>query len=673
MARHYATRDFFRQMPNPLLARYFHARGVFDDLDMAALPEPQPDALWAAWLTLDDTQRHAMDAAFQDIAALSGEKGYRAILDDAAWSFATDPAAHAAFVEQLASLAHHGAPAMTTFLDHPACWRRAARFFHAEALPAWRKRTHLPHVPAAVDEASLQALAPGLSTYFRRTEGRGTHCVVEPIRRGTLDYFFAYPEDYSQHSVEWVDGQFGQRPHHPAFGVIYVYSQSDGTLDVNIRGARPAVEPLQGLFAATILKQPALPPDPTDDRVYDLNALREPGFEFVYESGSGIQDVVVTTLRLASRVTTGDRLTLEADAIGHPTAVYDLLARLGSAVPLHLYRITQVELAASVITDISQPPQRVTIRLTHPNACSLPLRRPRPDPARHAARLWDRAKAPRRGGGPGGMTPREALLDLVARVGARDGAAVRVSETDVRQWPAEAVSALKAHRLLVRARPARTVVCPGCEADCVMPVQTIPAGPREAARFIVCDKRSDINRVALTTAHVDQWKCDAEALARFVVEQLGLRPSRHRTDDAGTRPLGLAAGDTRHQMLGLRPHGDVTLVVADTAVALADLIDFARGAYVLDTAAIRHLVDAATTADPHYTPSTTRREAHTRDTQARYARWQTAYRALKRRRPHMSDVWYARQLAKQTVAAGGQADTIRRHMTGRPGAVTRRG
>ena len=109
------------------------------------------------------------------------------------------------------------------------------------------------------------------------------------------------------------------------------------------------------------------------------------------------------------------------------------------------------------------------------------------------------------------MTPRAALLDLVARVGARDGAAVRVSETDVRQWPAEAVSALKAHRFLVRARPATTVVCPGCEADCVMPVQTIPAGPRAAARFIVCDKRSDINRVALTTAHVDQWKCDGEA------------------------------------------------------------------------------------------------------------------------------------------------------------------
>ena len=74
-----------------------------------------------------------------------------------------------------------------------------------------------------------------------------------------------------------------------------------------------------------------------------------------------------------------------------------------------------------------------------------------------------------------------------------------------------------------------------------MPVQTIPAGPREAARFIVCDKRSDINRVALTRAHMDQWKCDAEALARFVVEQVGLRRSRHRADASGTQPLGLAA------------------------------------------------------------------------------------------------------------------------------------
>ena len=84
--------------------------------------------------------------------------------------------------------------------------------------------------------------------------------------------------------------------------------------------------------------------------------------------------------------------------------------------------------------------------------------------------------------------------------------------------------------------------------------------------------------------------------------------------------------------------GKVEVVVADTAVPLADLIDFTCGSYTLDTAAIRNLVNAATTADPRYTPSTARRQA----------RWQQAFRALKRRCPNMSDVWYARQIAGQT-------------------------
>ncbi|MGH7962865.1 MAG: hypothetical protein ACRERD_13720, partial [Candidatus Binatia bacterium] len=42
MARHYSTKDFFQQTPNALLARYFHARGLFLDLDFAAIKETQP-------------------------------------------------------------------------------------------------------------------------------------------------------------------------------------------------------------------------------------------------------------------------------------------------------------------------------------------------------------------------------------------------------------------------------------------------------------------------------------------------------------------------------------------------------------------------------------------------------------------------------------------------------
>jgi hypothetical protein len=149
----------------------------------------------------------------------------------------------------------------------------ATRFYHSDTLPYWRKRKNLPRQPAVADDASLRELASLIRNYFHQTEGRGNNCVVEPFRRGELDYFFAYPEDYSQQSIEWVNGEFGHRPHNPAFEVIYVYSQKEGSLDLNYRGSHKAIEPLQGMFATAILKLDELPPDPKDERIYDFESI----------------------------------------------------------------------------------------------------------------------------------------------------------------------------------------------------------------------------------------------------------------------------------------------------------------------------------------------------------------------------------------------------------------
>ena len=305
MGRHYSTRDFFRQMPNRLLARYFEARGVLAELDFAAMKETQMDELFAAWLELPEGQRNEMDADFSEIHALSCEKGWCAIRDEAQWQFRQEPDAFTAFVERMGDLDGHFERAMVTFLEYPQFWKGATLFCHADTLPYWRKRKGLPHQPASVHEDGRQALADGIRDYFHRTEGRGKNCVVEALRRDERDYFFAYPEDYSRQSVEWVKGKFERRQHNPAFEVIYVYSQKDGTLDLNFRGIHKAVEPLQKMFATEILKLSELPPDPTDERVYDLNPLRERGFQFVYDAASGIQSVAVKRLRLSSKVVRG--------------------------------------------------------------------------------------------------------------------------------------------------------------------------------------------------------------------------------------------------------------------------------------------------------------------------------------------------------------------------------
>src|SRR5271166_4856251 len=306
MARHYSTRDFFRQMPNALLARYFQLRGVLGDLDFATMKDTQPDELFTAWLELPDDKRKLMDAEFLEIFEMSCEKGFRAILDEAAWYLREDPPAYTEFVDKLAALSNHYERAMVTFLDQGEFWRGATLFYHADNLPYWRKRKNLPHHPAAVHEDGRRELADKIRTYFHHTEGRGRNCVVETFRRGDLDYFFAYPEDYSQQSIEWVDGEFGRRPHNPAFEVIYVYSQKEAALDLNFRGSHKAIEPLQGMFATAILKLHELPSDPKDGRVYDLNPLRQKSFHFVFDVGCGIQDATVKKLRLSSKVKKGD-------------------------------------------------------------------------------------------------------------------------------------------------------------------------------------------------------------------------------------------------------------------------------------------------------------------------------------------------------------------------------
>lgn len=371
MAQHYSVREVFRQMPNALLARYFRARGELGEVNFETISETRPDALLAAWVELPELQRNEADAELREIFELSCEKGFRAILDEADWHLGQDADARVAFVEKLSALSNHFERTMVTFLDHHQFWKGATRFYHADTLPYWRKRKNLPHVPAAVDEASLGELARLIRTYFHHAEGRGRNCIVEPFRRGELDYFFAYPEDYSQHSIEWVNGQFGRRPHNPAFEVIFVYSEREGTLDLNFRGAHRAVEPLQGMFATAILKLRDLPPDAKDYRVYDLNPLRRKGFEFVSEVGSGIECVTVKKLRLSSKVKRGDRITVEADPTGNSDAVYELLDGFSKGLSLGLYNVTQVELAASVVTDTNKPPKTVMIRITHPNSCSL--------------------------------------------------------------------------------------------------------------------------------------------------------------------------------------------------------------------------------------------------------------------------------------------------------------
>ncbi len=369
MAKHYSIKSFFRDMPEALLARYFHKQGHFRGFDFSPMKEGELDVLIKSWLELPESERKRMEGEFQEIFALCRDAAIPAMVDEAKWHMREKPGAHTAFVEMFSALPNNHARAMTMFLDYPECWRNAARLYHADTLPWWRKRKGFPQKPAAVDAGSLQSLGGLLRSYFLEKQSRARHVLIETVRRGDLDYYFCYLEDYSRQSPEWDGPVFKPRPHNPAFEIVYIWSQKEGTLDLNYRGDYQSAQPLQAIFAQAILKLPELPPKPKDQRIYELDKFSRSGVEFRYDTGSGVQDVAVRLLRLSARVNKGDRITVEANPEENPDAVYELLAKM--SLPLHLYYVTQVELTASVVLKAGEKPRKVPIRLTWPNSCSL--------------------------------------------------------------------------------------------------------------------------------------------------------------------------------------------------------------------------------------------------------------------------------------------------------------
>lgn len=193
------------------------------------------------------------------------------------------------------------------------------------------------------------------------------------------------------------------------------------------------------------------------------------------------------------------------------------------------------------------------------------------------------------------MTPKATLSELLARLAASRGAAVYVSDDELAGWPHGLMAEFKALRLLVRASPAASVVCPGCERACVMPVEVLADDGHGAAAFIVCDKRSDINRVVVPIGALKRWKATGELLADCLSRLLHFESRPSGADAVNRWPIGMLQGKKHKDRLALFA-GDVglTLAVAGHTVALDEVLTVKKQAIWLDRAALLLFVDQPT-------------------------------------------------------------------------------
>lgn len=195
------------------------------------------------------------------------------------------------------------------------------------------------------------------------------------------------------------------------------------------------------------------------------------------------------------------------------------------------------------------------------------------------------------------MSPAGMVLELLARIAARKGASVHVSDHELQQWSRAAVVACQGAGLILRASPATSVVCRGCERACWMPVEfqndetgTLVNPP---IAFVVCDRRQDIGRVEVGIGTLLQWRTSGQVLGDVLARLLGMECGAVATNEGQHWRIGQVLGKKHRSPLGLHISEleGPALTLAGHTVLVAEVLTISKNTLALDVAALGRLVD----------------------------------------------------------------------------------
>jgi hypothetical protein len=250
MAAQYSHKQFYRDVANKFLIDYLEHNNIDLGFDLYAIEDNDVDVIFSAYLKLDDATRHKMEFDFQRVHALATDGGILALIDEAR----EHDNFH--FMDKMKDICGLHNKVMWAYLDSPEYWHAASGFFNSDMIPqsSWKLIQDLPPLANKFSGTDINLFSQALGEYYFNKEGRGRHCKVEPYRRGELDYFFAYPEDFAKSETEWIRETLQNLPHTMAFEIVFLYCQEKNSLSIYIKNDRKSPKELQKLFAKYILK-----------------------------------------------------------------------------------------------------------------------------------------------------------------------------------------------------------------------------------------------------------------------------------------------------------------------------------------------------------------------------------------------------------------------------------
>ena len=270
----------------------------------------------------------------------------------------------------------HLARAFWSFLyRRDVYWTNALILYRIDRIPQtqWHTYRNMPPRPKPVDTKVVEEWRGTLIEFFRKTEARGKKCEIRPIRIGDDEIFYAYPEDYKDTVSEFVGEQLEPRPVQPAFEVIVVQNDTDGTIRIFIEGDPSIAPKLKVAFAKCVLGTD-VSEEEDDESVYELDKMLDPDFDFVWSEHSHVTDVVIKSMRIVRSGKRWGRFTIEVNPDDGSREIYTLLAETTASMKLGLLKLEQIALRFQ----FSEPVHGATslfkqVVVTTPNKCRMEL------------------------------------------------------------------------------------------------------------------------------------------------------------------------------------------------------------------------------------------------------------------------------------------------------------
>jgi len=374
MAKHFDPRKVLKQVSNQLLEEFFTRHNLLRDVPWKELTETDIEPVFDAWQRLPDAQRKEVQVILQDVNELADERGLSVMAEEVQkWCPHRMP--------EFTGWVGRCDKAMWVYLNMPNAFEEVALFARADALAAgryWITRNSLPRQPLQVDAQMKQALAAALTGFYKPSQGRGHWCHVEHYQRANgAEYFFAYLDDYPDRHLVFEDsGEMKPRADRYAFINVFVYSPTDGGLDLYAQGGKKVHGPLQELFCKATLGIDIGPADP-DQAAYQLDGLKDPGFPLPTDPADRVAEARIRRLRLELVDAPRQRITLDADLNAGKDDIHRMIQQYLNSqnVPLARLRVTLVTFRLTFMHNgDGWRPKTLTFDVSYPNSCDLKSR-----------------------------------------------------------------------------------------------------------------------------------------------------------------------------------------------------------------------------------------------------------------------------------------------------------